>query len=109
MAVEYRGLTVYELPPPTQGLAALAMLARLRRFERRALEPGLEFVTAFKQARDESYALRNQFISDPDFSSAPLEPFLDPGTRSPTLADTPTTAGTRFTCAPRTSTATSSR
>jgi len=78
VSVEYRGLTVYELPPPTQGLTALAMLARLRRFDRHALEPGVEFVTAFKKIRDESYPLRDRYITDPDFSSAPLEPFLDP-------------------------------
>lgn len=78
VSVEYRGLTVYELPPPTQGLTALAMLARLRRFDRHALEPGVEFVSAFKQIRDETYPLRNLYITDPDFSSAPLEPFLDP-------------------------------
>jgi gamma-glutamyltranspeptidase/glutathione hydrolase len=78
VTVDYRGLTVYELPPPTQGLTALAMLARLRRFDRHALEPGLEFVAAFKKIRDESYALRNRYITDPDFSPAPHEPFLDP-------------------------------
>src|SRR5487761_1886901 len=49
VTIDYRGLTVYELPPPTQGLTALAMLARLRSFDRRALEPGVEFVTAFKK------------------------------------------------------------
>jgi gamma-glutamyltranspeptidase/glutathione hydrolase len=54
------------------------MLARLRRFDRPALEPGVEFVAAFKKVRDESYALRNRYITDPDFSQAPLEPFLDP-------------------------------
>lgn len=78
VTVEYRGLTVYELPPPTQGLTVLAMLARLRRFDRHALEPGVEFVTAFKKIRDETYPLRNRYITDPDFSSAPLAPFLDP-------------------------------
>ena len=78
VTIDYRGLTVYELPPPTQGLTALAMLARLRSFDRRALEPGVEFVTAFKKIRDEAYPLRNRFITDPDFSPAPLEPFLDP-------------------------------
>jgi gamma-glutamyltranspeptidase/glutathione hydrolase len=77
VAVDYRGLTVYELPPPTQGLTAIAMLARLRRFDQQALKPTVEFVTAFKKVRDESYALRNRYITDPDFSSAPLEPFLD--------------------------------
>jgi Gamma-glutamyltransferase len=78
VTVEYRGLTVYELPPPTQGLTVLAMLARLQRFDRHALEPGVEFVTAFKKIRDETYPLRNRYITDPDFSSAPLAPFLDP-------------------------------
>ena len=78
VAVDYRGLTVYELPPPTQGLTAIAMLARLRKFDQHALKPTVEFVTAFKKIRDESYALRNKYITDPDFSSAPLEPFLDP-------------------------------
>jgi len=78
VAVEYRGLTVYELPPPTQGLTASAMLARLRRFDRHALEPGAAFISEFKKIRDDCYALRDRYITDPDFSPAPLEPFLDP-------------------------------
>ena len=67
VAFPYRGLTiVYELPPPTQGLAAAGMLVRL--------EAGM----AFKEARDASYALRDRYITDPDFSPTPLEPFLKP-------------------------------
>lgn len=61
----YRDLVVYELPPPTQGLAAAAMLVRL--------EAGLPF----KGARDASYALRDRYITDPDFSPTPVGPFLD--------------------------------
>jgi len=78
LSVEYRDLTVYELPPPTQGLAALAMLARLNRLSKQELEPGHEFVTAFKKIRDACYPLRDRYITDPDFAAAPLEPFLDP-------------------------------
>jgi gamma-glutamyltranspeptidase / glutathione hydrolase len=78
LTVEYRDLTVYELPPPTQGLAALAMLARLDRLSRQELEPGINFVTAFKGIRDACYPLRDRYITDPDFATAPLEPFLDP-------------------------------
>ena len=78
VAVVYRGLTVYELPPPTQGLAALAILARLGRLDRHTLEPGLDFVRAFKTIRDGCYPLRDRYITDPEFSAAPLEPFLDP-------------------------------
>ena len=62
----YRDLVVYELPPPTQGLAAAAMLVRL--------EAGLQL----QEARDAAYALRDRFITDPDFSPVPKEPFLDP-------------------------------
>ena len=78
LSVEYRDLSVYELPPPTQGLAALAMLARLNRLTKHDLEPGPEFVIAFKKIRDSCYSLRDRYITDPDFIAAPLEPFLDP-------------------------------
>jgi gamma-glutamyltranspeptidase/glutathione hydrolase len=62
----YRDTVVYELPPPTQGLAAAAMLVRL--------EAGL----GFRQARDQAYKLRNSYITDPDFSAAPSDKFLSP-------------------------------
>jgi gamma-glutamyltranspeptidase/glutathione hydrolase len=78
LTVGYRDLTVYELPPPTQGLAALAMLARLNRLTRQELQPGRDFVMAFKEIRDACYPLRDRYITDPDFATAPLEPFLDP-------------------------------
>jgi gamma-glutamyltranspeptidase/glutathione hydrolase len=78
ITVGYRDLTVYELPPPTQGLAALAMLARLNRLTRQELQPGRNFVMAFKEIRDACYPLRDRYITDPDFATAPMEPFLDP-------------------------------
>ena len=78
LTVRYRDLTVYELPPPTQGLTALAMLARLNRLSQHDLEPGRNFVEAFRGIRDECYPLRDLYITDPDFATAPLEPFLDP-------------------------------
>src|SRR4029077_10083109 len=53
-------------------------LARLNRLSKRDLEPGREFVEAFKRVRDECYPLRDRYITDPDFATAPLEPFLDP-------------------------------
>ncbi len=66
VAFPYRDTTVYELPPPTQGLTAAAMLVRL------------EAGQTFKQARDSAYALRERYITDPEFSAAPFEPFLQP-------------------------------
>ena len=78
ITVGYRDVTVYELPPPTQGLTALSMLARLNALTREQMRPGPGFVTRFKRIRDECYPLRDRYITDPDFAVAPVEPFLDP-------------------------------
>jgi gamma-glutamyltranspeptidase/glutathione hydrolase len=66
IAFAYRDTVVYELPPPTQGLAASAMLVRL------------EAGWSFSEARDDAYRLRDRHITDPDFFAAPVEPFLNP-------------------------------
>jgi gamma-glutamyltranspeptidase/glutathione hydrolase len=78
ITVPYRDILVYELPPPTQGLAAAAVLARLNAMSREELQPGPGFVEPFKRIRNSAYALRNRYITDPDFSTAPVEPFLNP-------------------------------
>jgi gamma-glutamyltranspeptidase len=99
LSVRYRDLTVFELPPPTQGLTALAMLARLDRMEPDQLQPGVGFVTAFKQIRDECYPLRDRYITDPEFSVTPLEPFLEPGRAAVGLNDGQEGGDTIYLCA----------
>jgi gamma-glutamyltranspeptidase/glutathione hydrolase len=74
----YRGVRIHELPPPTQGLAALGMLARFGALPHDELQPGPGFVAHAKRIRDESYTLRDRYITDPEFAVAPVEPFLDP-------------------------------
>jgi gamma-glutamyltranspeptidase/glutathione hydrolase len=74
----YRDVVVYELPPPTQGLAAAAMLVRFNAMNANELKPGPAFVGSFKRVRDSGYALRDRYISDPEFAAAPLEPFMNP-------------------------------
>ena len=66
IAFPYRDLVIYELPPPTVGLVAASMALRL--------ESGQDF----RAARAASYALRDRYITDPDFTAAPAEAFLDP-------------------------------
>lgn len=78
ITTEYRDVTVYELPPPTQGLTALAMLARLNDLPPEALLPGPGFIGHFRRIRDVSYGLRDRYITDPDFAAVPVQPFLDP-------------------------------
>ena len=88
IAFPYRDLIVYELPPPTVGLVAASMAIRL--------EAGQDF----RAARDASYALRDRYITDPDFSTAPIEPFLDPHSATTGAVDTTARAGdTIYLCA----------
>ncbi len=63
LTATYRGLVVHELPPPTQGIAALTMLTELDR------RPGKDFIAEFKAARDVAYELRDRTVSDPDFTA----------------------------------------
>jgi len=84
----YRDVVVYELPPPTVGLVAASFALRL------------EAGQAFRSARDASYALRDRYISDPDFAVAPVESFLDPGATARGGVDvTPRTGDTIYLCA----------
>ena len=78
VAFPYRDLVLYELPPPTQGLAAAGMIRRMERLDRARLEPGLSFARELVRLRDEVYPLRERYVTDPDFADVPWEPFLDP-------------------------------
>ena len=69
LSAPYRDVVVHELPPPTQGLAALWMLRVLRGVAPEQLEPGKNCIAAFQRARDAAYALRDRYITDPDFAA----------------------------------------
>jgi gamma-glutamyltranspeptidase / glutathione hydrolase len=69
----YRGWTVFELPPNTQGIAALMMLNVMECFPLR--EYGLHSAAALHvmiEAKKLAYADMLQFVGDPRFASAPL-------------------------------------
>jgi len=88
VAFPYRDVVVYELPPPTVGLVAASFMLRL--------EAGQDF----RAARAASYALRDLYITDPDFMSAPREAFLDSSTSpAPRVDATPRSGDTIYLCA----------
>jgi gamma-glutamyltranspeptidase/glutathione hydrolase len=95
----YRGLTVYEMPPPTQGLLALALFKRLERLDPAVLRPGPELARALYRLRDQAYPLRDRYITDPDFAGVPVEPFLDPDTVTAGRGEAIPEADTIYLCA----------
>jgi gamma-glutamyltranspeptidase/glutathione hydrolase len=68
----YRGVTIYETPPPTQGCAVLEMLNLIEPLE---LGPflGPDHVHLLVQAKQIAYHDRDQVLADPAFANVPVE------------------------------------
>src|SRR5262249_48057641 len=77
ISTTYRGWTVYELPPNTQGIAALMMLNIM---EQSPLgEYGLTSTKAMHvmiEAKKLAYADMLRYVADPKFSKVPVLPML---------------------------------
>jgi gamma-glutamyltranspeptidase / glutathione hydrolase len=77
ISTSYRGWDVYELPPNTQGVAALQMLNLMERFPLR--EYGLHSTRALHvmiEAKKLAYADMLRYVGDPDFGAGPIESML---------------------------------
>lgn len=67
----YRGLDVLELPPNTQGVIALLMLAILEGFDLDRLDPnGADRLHLEMEAARLAYAARDRFVGDPSTSAS---------------------------------------
>jgi gamma-glutamyltranspeptidase/glutathione hydrolase len=74
LGTEFRGRTVWELPPNGQGLVALVALAILE--ERGATDDSAETVHRQIEAARIAFALANQFVGDPSFGETPVTELL---------------------------------
>ncbi|MDZ4686393.1 MAG: gamma-glutamyltransferase [Planctomycetaceae bacterium] len=73
VSTDYRGYTVWELPPNGQGIAALQMLNILEGYDLKSLGPkSAEYVHRFIEAKKLAFADRAKFYADPAFSPAPV-------------------------------------
>jgi gamma-glutamyltranspeptidase/glutathione hydrolase len=76
LAVRLRGGTVYNTPPPTQGLASLIILALYERL-RVAEAESFEFVHALVEATKRAFRVRDRVVTDPAWLPAQPDRFLD--------------------------------
>lgn len=74
---DYRGLRVYEIPPPGQGIAALQMLNILEGFDMAGLDPlGAERIHLEVEAKKLAFADLHAKIGDPEFADVPAEALI---------------------------------
>ena len=77
LTVNYRGYDVYELPPNTQGAAALEMLQILKGFDLKKMGPGsADAFTAMVEAKRLAYEDLAKYFGDPDFVKVPIKALL---------------------------------
>jgi gamma-glutamyltranspeptidase/glutathione hydrolase len=80
ISTTYRGWTVHELPPNTQGIAALMMLNLMERYP--LGQYGLHSSKALHvmiEAKKLAYADMLRYVADPRFSKVPVLPMLSRG------------------------------
>ena len=79
LSLDYRGYTVYQLPPNGQGLTALEMLNILQGFNLGSLEHNsAEYLHLLIEAKKLAFADRDWYIADPEFEEIPIQTLLSP-------------------------------
>jgi len=78
ISTTYRGYTVWETPPPTQGVAVLLALNLLEGFDVRAHPVhSLEHLHLLLEMSKLAYADRDRWVADPAHARVPVEALLD--------------------------------
>ena len=76
LSVQLSAGTIYNTPPPTQGLASLIILALFERLRVSEAE-GFDHVHGLVEATKRAFRVRDRVVTDPDRRPAPPARFLD--------------------------------
>ena len=77
VSTNYRGYDVWELPPNTQGVAALQMLNILEAYDLKSMGFGsADYLHLFVEAKKLAFEDRARFYADPEFAKIPLKGLL---------------------------------
>ncbi len=76
---KYRGYSIYQVPPNSQGFTAIMTLQMLEQYDFSQIEHGsYEYYHVLIEALKLSFRDRNCYLTDPLFSDIPLERLLSP-------------------------------
>ncbi|HTU67677.1 MAG TPA: gamma-glutamyltransferase [Steroidobacteraceae bacterium] len=77
VSTNYRGYDVWELPPNTQGIAALQMLNILEAYDLKSMGfASPEYLHLFVEAKKLAFEDRARYYADPEFSKIPLQALI---------------------------------
>jgi len=75
LSVDVSGHRIYNMPPPTQGLASLIILGV---FDRLGIseDEGFEFVHSLVESTKKGFRIRDRYVTDPEYMKVAPESFL---------------------------------
>jgi len=77
ISTDYRGYTIYELPPNGQGLTVLEMLNILEGYDIGQFKPNSpEYLHLLIEAKKAAFEDRDRYITDPEFEKIPMDILL---------------------------------
>lgn len=77
ISADYRGYTIYELPPNGQGVTALEMLNILEGYDIDSLgHNSPDYLHMLIEAKKIAFVDRDYFVTDPEFEYVPVDEFL---------------------------------
>jgi gamma-glutamyltranspeptidase/glutathione hydrolase len=77
VSTDYRGFTIWELPPNGQGIAALQILNILSGYDLKSYRFGsIEHLHYFVEAKKLAFEDRARFYADPDFQKIPVQELI---------------------------------
>ena len=92
LEVDVAGHRVFNMPPPTQGLASLILLGVYARLGVQEAE-SFEFVHNLVEATKRAFRIRDRYVTDPDYMETDPSSYLEPTKLDAMAADVdPTTA-----------------
>src|SRR5262245_57855750 len=75
LSADVAGHKVYNMPPPTQGLASLLILALYARRMANAAD-GVDYLHRLVECTKAAFRIRNRYVTDPDRMARPASDFL---------------------------------
>jgi gamma-glutamyltranspeptidase len=75
LTVEVAGHRIYNMPPPTQGLASLLLLGVFDRLGVKEAE-GFDYVHGLVEATKRAFRIRDRYVTDPHYMQASPDSFL---------------------------------
>lgn len=75
LSIDVAGHKVFNMPPPTQGLASLLLLATYAQHCAQTSD-GFDFIHRLVESTKAAFRIRDQFVTDPEYMVQPAEAFL---------------------------------